>query len=52
MRMQANLKKEVVLVGMLKGFEIWDKEKWEEEMKKCEENFEQISEMIAERMGF
>jgi len=52
MRMQANLKKEVVLVGMLKGFEIWDKDKWGEEMRKCEENFDQISEMIAERMGF
>jgi len=52
MRVQAQLKKEVVLVGMLKGFEIWDKELWQEEMLRCQEMFDKVSETIAEWMGF
>lgn len=35
----AGLKKEVVVVGQLKKFEIWDKEKWEEEFTRVTEVF-------------
>lgn len=52
LRIQAHLKKEVVFVGMLKGFEIWDKGLWEEEMNRCREMFSTISDTIAEWMGF
>lgn len=52
LRAQAQLKKEVVFVGMLKGFEIWDKALWEEEMSRCQEEFASISDTIAQWMGF
>jgi len=52
MRAQVGLKKEVVLVGMLKGFEIWDKEAWRQEMERCQQLFDRVSETIAEWMGF
>jgi DNA-binding transcriptional regulator/RsmH inhibitor MraZ len=32
---------------MLKKFEIWAKERWLEEIKRSEENFEGISEALA-----
>jgi MraZ protein len=34
LREEAGLKKEVVLAGHLKKFEIWDKDKWDEEYEK------------------
>ena len=37
----ANLQKEVVLVGVGTKIEIWDKEKWQEEFRKAQENFDQ-----------
>lgn len=52
LRTQANLQKEVLIVGMMKSFEIWDKGLWEEEMAKCRESFGEISETVAEWMGF
>jgi MraZ protein len=44
----AELKKEVVLVGELKLFEIWDKEKWEEEFDKAKESFPEVSQSLSE----
>lgn len=39
----SGLKKEVVLVGGLKLFEIWDRERWEEEFERAKRNFPQVS---------
>ena len=39
----AGLKKEVVLVGELKKFEIWDSDRWEEEFKRVRESFSETS---------
>jgi MraZ protein len=41
------LKKEVVLVGGLKFFEIWDKEKWEEEFEKTKASFPEVSQSLS-----
>jgi MraZ protein len=38
LRQYAGVKKEVVLVGVLDHFEIWDRENWEAENLKMEEN--------------
>jgi MraZ protein len=48
LREQAVLEREVVLAGMLKSFEIWSKPLWDEEIKKSQENFAQITETLAE----
>ena len=42
----SGLKKEVVLVGGLKLFEIWDRERWEEEFEKAKRNFPQVSQAL------
>ncbi|MBW1913615.1 MAG: division/cell wall cluster transcriptional repressor MraZ [Deltaproteobacteria bacterium] len=44
----AGLKKEVVLVGELKLFEIWDQERWEGEFQKAMENFPEASQSLSE----
>jgi MraZ protein len=44
----ANLKKEVVLVGELRLFEVWDKEKWEDEFQKAMANFPEVSQSLSE----
>jgi len=43
----SNLKKEVELVGGLKRFEIWDKEKWEQEFEKVRNDFPEISQSLS-----
>jgi MraZ protein len=43
----AGLQKEVVLVGELKLFEIWDREKWEQEFDKAKESFPEISQSLS-----
>jgi len=48
LREYAQLEKNVVFAGMLKKFEIWGKERWEEEISRSKENFEGISEALAE----
>jgi MraZ protein len=48
LRAYAQLEKNVVFAGMLKKFEIWGKERWEEEISRSQENFEGISEALAE----
>ncbi len=44
----AGLKKEVVLVGELKRFEIWEKERWEEEFQRVRERFPEASQSLSE----
>jgi MraZ protein len=50
-RDHANLNKEIVFVGVMNRFEIWNKEVWEKEFATYKETFDEISESIAERMG-
>jgi MraZ protein len=50
-REHADLNKEIVFVGVMNRFEIWNKAGWEEEIKNYKETFDEISESIAERMG-
>lgn len=50
-RDHADLNKEIVFVGVMNRFEIWNKAVWEEEFKTYKETFDEISESIAERMG-
>lgn len=50
-REHARLRKETVFVGVMRGFEIWDKGIWEEEVEKYKETFDEISESMAEWMG-
>ena len=44
----AGLKKDVVLVGELKLFEIWDREKWEEEFERAKGVFPELSQSLSE----
>ena len=44
----AGLKKDVVLVGELKLFEIWDKDRWEEEFQRAMSNFPEASQALSE----
>jgi DNA-binding transcriptional regulator/RsmH inhibitor MraZ len=37
----------VVFAGMLKRFEIWSKERFVEEIRKAEENLEEMGETLA-----
>ncbi len=43
----AGLKKEVVLVGELKLFEIWDRENWEQEFKRAMSSFQEASQALS-----
>jgi MraZ protein len=43
----AELKKEVVLVGAMQKFEIWDKEKWDQEFQRAKGGFSQASEAVT-----
>jgi len=42
------LEKEVVLVGELKRFEIWDKGRWEEEFERAKHSFPEVSRTLSE----
>lgn len=42
------LQKEVVLVGELKLFEIWDKEEWEKEFQRTMAKFPEVSQSLSE----
>jgi MraZ protein len=44
----AGLQKEVVLVGELKLFEIWDREKWEKEFQRTMAKFPEVSQSLSE----
>jgi len=44
----AMLDKEIVLAGMIKVIEIWSKERFEAEMKKCGDNLDGFSDYMAD----
>jgi transcriptional regulator MraZ len=44
----AGLSKEVVIVGELKKFEIWDKDRWEEEFRRARKSFPDDSQTLSE----
>jgi MraZ protein len=44
----AGLSKEVVLVGELKIFEIWNKERWDDEFERSKQAFPQDSQVLSE----
>jgi len=44
----AGLDREVMLVGQLKKFEIWDKEKWEEAFRRDKERFPRASQSLRD----
>lgn len=48
LREYAQLEKNVVFAGMLKKFEIWSKERWLEEIKRLQENFDGMGETMAD----
>ena len=47
LRSYARLERDVVFAGMLKKFEIWSKERFLEEIKGAEENFDAMAETLA-----
>jgi MraZ protein len=47
LRKQGALEHEVLMAGMLTGFEIWNKQRWDDQMEWSRENFQHISEEIA-----
>ena len=47
LREHAGLKKEVLIAGVIERFEIWDKKRWEEEMKAIAGDFESITEKVG-----
>ncbi|MGQ9693264.1 MAG: division/cell wall cluster transcriptional repressor MraZ [Thermodesulfobacteriota bacterium] len=48
LRDYAQLEKCVIFAGMLKRFEIWSKERWIEEIKRSEEDFESMAAALAD----
>ena len=48
LRELAGLNKEVVLVGHLIRFEIWDKAKWDEEFERAKKSFPEISQSLSD----
>ena len=48
LRAYAQLEKDVVFAGLVKKFEIWSRERWTEEISRSQENFEGMSEALAE----
>ncbi len=51
LRDYANLQKDVVFVGSGKKIEIWNKERWEEEFRKSQENFDRVTDTLT-NLGF
>jgi len=48
LRSYGKLEKNVVFVGLGKRFELWSKERWEEELSRSQENFEGMREALSE----
>ena len=48
LREHASLEREVVLAGMLRSFEVWSKDLWNEEIKRAHDNFAEITTTLAE----
>ena len=51
LRDYAQIKKEVIVVGVSDRIEIWGKERWQEYSKEIESSFEDIAERIYEQKG-
>ena len=47
LRDYANLQKDIVLVGEGRKIEIWAKERWEEVVKRAQEEFDQVGDTLA-----
>jgi MraZ protein len=47
LREHAALEKDVLVVGMQSNFELWAKAKWEDEMRRSQENFDAIANSLA-----
>ena len=50
LREDAGLQREVVLVGLLNKFEIWDKERWEEEFRRDKKRLQEASRSLKIHM--
>jgi MraZ protein len=50
-REQTRLEKEIIFLGLMNRFEIWNKGVWEGEFETYKETFDEISENIAEWTG-
>jgi MraZ protein len=48
LRELAGLRKEVVLVGHLTRFEVWDKVRWEKEFESAKQSFPEISQSLTD----
>ena len=48
LRDYANLQKDVVLVGEGRKIEIWARERWQEVVQKAQDEFEQVSDTLAD----
>ncbi|GBE15658.1 cell division protein MraZ [bacterium BMS3Abin14] len=48
LRKAAELDKHVVMAGMLHKIEIWSRQRWDEEIQRAVENFDQIAEELAD----
>lgn len=47
LRSHAALEKDVIVVGMQTNFELWAKAKWDEEIRRSQENFDAIANSLA-----
>jgi MraZ protein len=48
LRDYADLKRDVVVLGMLKKMEIWSKDRWSQAYSEAEKQFEELSDVLAE----
>ena len=48
LREHASFKRDVVLAGMLKSFELWSKPLWDEEINRARDDFAEITTTLAE----
>ncbi len=48
LREHAGLKKDAVVIGLLKKFEIWSKERWQQEFTKSQKSFMSLSDVLGE----
>jgi MraZ protein len=51
LRSHAALEKDIIVVGMQTNFELWAKAKWDEEIRRSQENFDAIANSLAP-LGF
>ena len=51
LKISGNLNKEVVLVGIINRFEIWDRDLWDENFRNAKSNFESIASTMSQ-IGF